>query len=90
MSAPREGLPPNTRLECFDSRVVSLHWDCANLPGFYYVAWGSVDRWGDNPYHSGTKAPFGNTVGHLDTDDPDEAQAAFERGAEYVRTGVTR
>lgn len=22
------------------------------------------------------------------TDDPDEAQAAFERGAEYVRTGV--
>ncbi len=64
---PREVLPPNTKVECFDNRVVTMHWDCSHLAKSYLVAWGNLTRW---------------------EDDPDEAQAASERGAEYVRTGV--
>jgi hypothetical protein len=87
LAVPREGLPPNTRIECFDGRIVTMHWDCPHLRKLYLVGWGNVDRWEEDPYHGGAKGPRGTPIGRLRTDDPAEAQAAFERGAEYVRTG---
>jgi hypothetical protein len=55
------------------------------------VAAGILLRWGeDEGWHDGMRVPIGAGPGVLDfaTDDPDEAQAAFDKGAEYVRTGV--
>jgi hypothetical protein len=53
----------------------------------YLVAWGTVNGWRENLHHGGSKAPHGDVVGRLRSDDPDETAAAFERGREYVKTG---
>jgi hypothetical protein len=96
---PREGLPPCVSAVVFESRAAFL-WDgnceCAgsfSAPLRFCAAAGYVSGKREAPGHAGTMMPIipeGDWPwhrAHLDTDDPDEAQAAFERGAEWVRTG---
>ncbi len=91
--APAEGLPPCVnRIVIFEGRQATWHLrDSCPDPlvhsGKYWVCVGH--RSGNSiPYHDVDITriqipPFVN----MGTDDPDEAQAAFERGAEWVRTG---
>jgi hypothetical protein len=65
---------------------------CHHLPynKKHCVAAGIVLGWVVDPDHPEFQAPSAwgpSRAFHLDTDDPDEAAAAFERGREYVRTG---
>ena len=55
------------------------------------VAVDTFSEWGDDwVHHEGTQSPTGRDplLLELYTNDPDEAQAAFAKGAEWVRTGV--
>ena len=93
MSDPREGLPPCTKLALCDGRMSALidqavcNHDWGG--GRYRVQRGITNgSWDSHPDHPEVSLPDAECVGGLlDTDDPDEAQAAFERGAEWVRTG---
>lgn len=89
---PREGLPPCARLALFENRVACIDdRSICDHPGARFVI-----RAGRDPephasfYHPECKA-FTITesacVLELDTDDPAEAEAAFERGERWVRTG---
>ena len=91
--APAEGLPPCwLGRATLENRTATLHAvdRCSflsSLPprvGNFRVSVGYVaNSKDDHPFASWVKrvAPL------LDTDDPAEAEAAFERGAEWVRTG---
>ena len=104
VSEPREGaterMPPCLRLVVFEGRVAAFydemgcdHEDPASMLVRYDIRVGQPDAWmlwahGD---HLKTMVPTWRgspSILHLYTDDPDEAQAAFDKGAEYVRTGV--
>ena len=103
VSEPREGanerMPPCLRLAVFEGRVATFydemgcdHKDPASMPARYEVLVGQPTEWlpwahGDHPQ---TVVPSVWVSGRTQymTDDPDEAQAAFDKGAEYVRTGV--
>ncbi len=96
MSDPREGLPPClVRAARFDGRIA--WWatigrcECVGAdpnPPAHRVLHGQHgptpkdgrDKWLCRDWFIVGKLPFM-------TDDPAEAQAAFERGAEWVRTG---
>lgn len=92
-------MPPCLRLAVFEGRVAThydelgcKHEDPSSMSVRYEVRMGRPDEWrlwyhGDHP--EVTVPTWWGTplVLHLKTDDPDEAQAAFERGAEWVRTG---
>jgi len=102
VSEPREGLPPCwRRVTQFDGRSVTWHDEGLCLDGDVGLRWthvvcatDSVERisgFFDAPGNcSGGVLSDGWGLPVLDeaTDDPDEAQAAFDKGAEYVRTGV--
>ena len=90
MSEPREGLPPcmSRYARCGESVAFIHDYVICEFPTFYKpsirygIALGS--HWngqGGHPFCIAEK-----TISF--TDDPDEAQAAFDKGAEYVRTGV--
>ncbi len=96
LTEPREGLPPCQSLAAFEGRVASLvdaskcDDDHELVTRFFLVAGINGN---DNPTepHSEYLAGQGDMAScelWLETDDADEAAAAFERGAEYVRTGV--
>lgn len=97
MSTPREGLPPCLSLAIFDGRGASLVDDTAGC----HSPRGGGGRFKINAGTIGTTRVTSRIHPELPkswpvlvwalsmaTDDPDEAKAAFERGAEYVRTGV--
>jgi hypothetical protein len=93
-TAPREGLPPcQTQCAQFEGRNVSFYDSslCGEHEGQprYAVSAGVTLSQGRDHLHpkwaGGTYK--GAPLIYLLTDDPDEAQAAFERGREYVRTG---
>ena len=93
---PREGLPPCViRAAKFDGRIawwsVTGRCECVGAdrnPPTNRVLYGQHGpapndrrrKWLCRDWFIVGKLPFM-------TDDPDEAQAAFERGAEWVRTG---
>ncbi len=96
MTEPREGLP----CECFrgiarfDGRVAWWYSpdpqcpecrgrDLGTSPAERHHITGGEDL----GYVDGAPACSTDTIPWTRTDDPDEAQAAFERGAEWVRTG---
>ena len=93
---PREGLPPCQKFATFEDRVASLLDKAAGCNGnhifdtrFWVIA--GTDVGAGSPkvhpgYRAGSRIVRGEVI-LLRTDDPDEAQAAFERGAEWVRTG---
>ena len=98
MADPREGLPPCMSMAVFEGRVATLydemacdHKDPASLPTRFEVLTGQPTEWlpwahEDHPEIVVPSAWIPSRTQHL-TDDPDEAAAAFERGAEWVRTG---
>ncbi len=98
MTEPREGLPPCLSMAVFEGRVATLydemgcdHKDAPQMSTRYEVLVGQSTAWlsWEHADHPEIVVPSVWMEGRtkMDTDDPDEAQAAFERGAEYVRTG---
>ena len=97
MSEPREGLPPCKSLARFDGRRASMI-DTALCDGSHYfhketgkrlfIVIGIEGATSELDPHGFLEHWFNSWVLQLLTDDPDEAQAAFDKGAEYVRTGV--
>ena len=94
---PREGLPPCTSLVMFDGRLAALintalcgEPQVHNMATRFFVTAGAQSGSTAPGLHNpNCRMPQGqgeHTV-YLETDDPAEAQAAFERGAEWVRTG---
>ncbi len=97
MTEPREGLPPCVSAAVFEGRRVFMrdNRECKHewkgRQEQIAVAVDTFIEWGpDWMHHDGTQSPSGHGPSLLElfTDDPDEAQAAFDKGAEYVRTGV--
>ena len=95
MTASREGLPPCLSYAVFDNRLavlIDLKMDCGGQHldrGRRFevdvgIA-GSRLTWPSHPNMEVNVCSL--EIVDLLTDDPDEAQAAFERGAEWVRTG---
>ena len=92
VSDPREGLPPCLSVAVFDGRMAAMvdgeaDSSCDHYSARFWVGAGTIIRrekaltlHGFYPWV--TKGGF-----ELFTDDPDEAQAAFAKGAEWVRTG---
>ena len=96
VSNVREGLPPCQHYALYGNRVASLvdtskcDDDHTLATRFFIVAGIDGDNNPSDP-HSEYLAGQGSLASCLlrvETDDPAEAQAAFERGAEWVRTGV--
>ena len=95
---PREGLPPCIRLIVFDGRAVSVHdrddkCSCGFPPKDYRfgVVATRVEGMADHDVTPSRRIPLwciGEAALEYGTDDPDEAAAAFNRGREYVLTGV--
>ena len=96
--APAEGLPPCIkRVAIFEGRQATWHIrescpDPSNQTSRcgHYVCAGQ--RGGKRcSYHSGVDLELLHKPVVLEafTDDPAEAKAAFERGAEWVRTGIS-
>ena len=94
-TAPAEGLPPCVkRVAIFEGRQATLHAGescpdpeiAAGMNGYRVCAGhrGTVR----NPYHDIDITTLRDPM-FMDvlTGDPDEAQAAFDKGAEWVRTG---
>lgn len=91
--APREGLPPCIKLASFDDRAAIHHERCGDTPfntHRYLVRWGSPDRWDKSPNHGGAVLPWSplDLATTMATNDPAEAEAAWERAERWVRTGV--
>lgn len=102
MTAPREGLPPCLKMARLDNRFASVvdKSKCGqeHFGGTwrFWVAAGK-DPKPDTDFCYEILAQHPNWPKELltvmtslfafTTNDPDEAQAAFERGAEWVRTG---
>ena len=97
MTEPREGLPPCTSLVIFDGRLAARTDTalCAepqihNMTTRFFVTAGAQSgSTAPGLHNSNFRMPQGQGEHkvYLETDDLDEAQAAFERGSEYVRTG---
>lgn len=92
MSDPREGLPPCLKgVAVFGERQATWHDAdiCPDGPHQgHHVCWGIVgeERYGDD-IHPPLRVLLTDSGECSGTDDPIEAQVAFERGAEWVRTG---
>lgn len=96
MTAPREGLPPCVRnVAIFENRQVTLHErelcpDPAiqtDVKSFRVCAGHRGVR--RNPYHDTDITSLRDPMSlEVTTNDPAEAQAAFAKGAEWVRTGI--
>ncbi len=85
---PREGLPPCLSFVIFDGRVACLAAPCKSCEREgWRVQIGDAGRRVAYSPHPGTYSLTAKKRQQLDFDDPAEAQAAFERGAEWVRTG---
>lgn len=91
----REGLPPCVSMVTFDGRQTTLRdsslCDEAHNGKRFYMKAGVIGGPRKSPLRTHPDIVGilqTNGLIHLQTDDPGEAQAAFERGAEYVRTGV--
>ncbi len=93
MTSPREGLPPClVRYAEFEDRLVAFFDDsiCGHNGSHRYgVSAGFILERKRDPGHPEL---FGAIIEipppiYMTTDDPDEAKAAFDKGAEYVRTG---
>ncbi len=95
MTEPREGLPPCVKVVLFDDRLAVLYdrsCSCGQFfddtPERYCCTAAPHTGYQEATGHPDCMMPSrGPWLLHLDTDDLDEAQAAFERGREYVRTG---
>ncbi len=90
MIAPSEGLPPCVKIAAFEDRAVLLidRGKCQKDHGLrsrFGIRYGHINRWVESRVHPGPRVPW--VPVQEQTDDPDEAQAAFDKGAEYVRTG---
>ena len=92
LDEPREGLPPCARLALFENRIACIN--DRSICGHYGLRF--VIHAGRNPetytskWHPDCKAftiSLADLVLDLETDDPTQAKAAFERGAKWVRTG---
>lgn len=93
---PREGLPPCLSLAIFDGRGASLRdsaacdADHSGAPRFW-ITGGRVkpcDCPTGHRIHPEVKWHyFGGSIGTVNTDDPAEAEAAWERAERWVRTG---
>lgn len=93
--APAEGLPPcMKRVAIFEGRQATWHHrsicsipEIQRKPIAHYVLYGQT-----LPVAAKTtpmlKTICPGTEVQIETDDPVLAQAAFDKGAEYVRTGV--
>ncbi len=84
MSDPREGLPPGVREACFDGRLALLlpkgpHGDTNRL------VLGTAGKLFRCHFTEGFHHEMVNP--RIQELDDDEVEAAFERGAEWVRTG---
>ncbi len=100
MTSPREGafpalaegLPPCVKgVAVFDGRQVTWH-DDGECPVTQYrnhhVCYGVAGPGrGEDEIHPPMSVILNGSGECLIIDDPDEAQAAFDKGAEYVRTG---
>ena len=93
--APAEGLPPCVSLVVFEGRRAwMVDADVCGHPHIehrFVIVADTLICWDTTwAYHPGILTPQGTLEGPLfvRTDDPAEAQAAFERGAEWVRTGM--
>lgn len=92
LAEPREGLPPCVKIVVHEERAILLidSEACSADHGLgvrFGIRRGHIEKWDKSLTHpEAPKTPW-VPIETL-TDDPDEAQAAFERGAEYVRTGV--
>ncbi len=88
LAMTREGLPPCARIVLYDDRLAVWHSPCGTRNGHIVTA-GPFLEYADSRDHPGFKTAIGTYPLTVDlvTDDPTEAQAAFERGAEWVRTG---
>ncbi len=97
-SAPAEGLPPCISIATFEGRRAFMRdvrkcehgWGPQERPERMVVVadfLSGLTR--ADGYHPGYLMPYGDgsNILLLWTSDPAEAQAAFERGAEWVRTG---
>ena len=97
MSEPREGLPPCMGVVRLDNRYATMR-DMALCDGkhtggtrFWVIAGELMPPHSLSSIHPEFSAPWHLTIQaimSLPTNDPDKAQAAFDKGAEYVRTGV--
>lgn len=97
--APAEGLPPCRSHARFDGRRVSMidttkcdgghHFQAYSARRFFVLAGYEKKPFEHDPHGWQAYWLFGySIVIKLLTDDPDEAQAAFDKGAEWVRTGT--
>jgi hypothetical protein len=91
VSDPREGLPPClVGFAEFEGRRASMHqkslctFSCNQPADFLSTSGRILERIEDHPHSNWLT---GNLRGVVNTDDPAEAQAAYERGAEWVLTG---
>jgi len=97
VTSPREGLPPCYSVSMLDSRVSILHDSrvCSKRGTAqthrFIIGAGDDSYVGKGNAHPELQVPqldgFSDLILLVHTDDPDEAQAAFDKGAEYVRTG---
>ena len=93
--APAEGLPPCLSMTIFDGRMAVLLDMSANcggrhkegVPRFEVAAGIEGERVAWSRHPDIEISLLGEEVIDLGTDDPDEAARAYERGAEWVRTG---
>ncbi len=88
--APREGLPPcYTRVAVFEGRQATWHSEvpCENPrhSGHFVLAGTGC---GTDASETPLLQQVEFSVLHVVTDDPAEAEAAFERGERWVRTKV--
>ena len=97
MTGPREGLPPCFQMAVYEDRRLIMHLNCPTHTNpdsrYAHLAVGPLTRWDFGCKHAGMSFPYPLGTGDESNivtyaDDPDEAQAAFDKGAEYVRTGV--
>ncbi|KKL04664.1 hypothetical protein LCGC14_2613810 [marine sediment metagenome] len=93
VSSPREGPPSCMRVAVCGGRLASLRDNAlCSAPTLsssrFYVVWGSGGERA-TPRHPGSWEPrlSGPSVGSLQTDDSAEAEAAYARACEFVRTG---
>jgi hypothetical protein len=96
---PREGLPPCVSIAFFEGRRVFMRnireckhgWGAQGRKEQIVVCADLLSEKGIAPdgYHPDHSMPWGDGSNFLLlwTNDPAEAQAAFARGAEWVRTG---
>lgn len=94
VAPPREGLPPCLRMARFDERAATFHDKSCGAIRFpeerFTVSWGTPTKWGEDllGIHTGIPpVPIGGQVTKVNTDDPTEAEVAWEKAERWVRTG---